>query len=298
MALRFTPEERRRLIVRTEALLGRKKLANLIERHRNDPGPYPHRLIEQHLRMLRAEDDAGNLIADDDSLIAATEVRGILDELEPWMNDPVWPEYRRALNDARDYAHTAVALCFANAVRTNHPVTELVPAGIAGRKATPDLRMVVTPELALAVEVKAPTTIGSRAESLSYGAAYTVLTKALKEAVKQLAGSPGLLVVGNFNINSGTFGALGDAAGAIVERDGSHTNLMAVVIAELYVAVGASVGAGSREIGFGLKTRIRSNRLYAGPIAFDGEWEGTWRLLPKDAARKRDIYVVRRRLLV
>lgn len=188
MAPKFTTDERRRLIRRSENLLGRTKLAALIERHRNDPGPHPHRLIDQHLRLRRPEDDAGNYIADDDSLVAATEVAGILDELEPWTNDPVWPEYRRALNEARDYSHMAAALCFANAVRMNHAATELVPAGHDGRKATPDLRMVVTPDLALAVEVKAPTSIGSRSLSTTTNEASTVVTRALREALKQLAG--------------------------------------------------------------------------------------------------------------
>lgn len=53
----FTGPERRRLIERTEELLGRK-LAGLIEKHRNDQHEYPHRLIELHLRLLRAEDNA------------------------------------------------------------------------------------------------------------------------------------------------------------------------------------------------------------------------------------------------
>jgi len=298
MAPRFTPDERRRLIDRTEKLLGRKKLAALIERHRNHPGPYPHRLIDQHLRMRRAENDAGNYIVDDDSLVAATEVAGILDELERWINDPIWPEYRRALNEARDYVHTAVALCFANALRINHPATELVSSGRRSRKATPDLRMVVTLELALAVEVKAPTTIGSRSLSMTHGEAAIVATRALKEALKQLAGGPGMLVIGNFNIDRDSFNALSDAAGDIVERDGSETNLMAIVIANLFVGVGDSVGAGPSEIGFSLKTRIRSNRLYAGPIAFEGDWEHEWRLLPREGVSKRSIYVVRRRLVI
>jgi hypothetical protein len=106
-----------------------------------------------------------------------------------------------------------------------------------------------------------------------------------------------MLVIGNFNIDRGTFDALGDAAGAIVERDGSDSNLMAIVIANLFVGVGDSVRAGGREIGFALKTRIRTNRLYGGPIAFEGEWEGRWRLLPRKAVSKRTIYLVRRQLI-
>jgi hypothetical protein len=53
----FTPADRRRLIERTEELLGRKKLAALIERQRNDRTENPHRLIELHLRLARTEKD-------------------------------------------------------------------------------------------------------------------------------------------------------------------------------------------------------------------------------------------------
>jgi hypothetical protein len=64
MALPFTPDERRRLIERTEELLGRKTLDALIDKHRGDPNEYPHRLIDLHLRMRRAEENAGDRFAD------------------------------------------------------------------------------------------------------------------------------------------------------------------------------------------------------------------------------------------
>ncbi len=60
----FTPADRRQLIARTEALLGRKKLAALIERHQNDRTENPHRLIELHLRLARAEEEAADRLAD------------------------------------------------------------------------------------------------------------------------------------------------------------------------------------------------------------------------------------------
>lgn len=118
----FTGAERSRLIERTEELLGRK-LAGLIAKHRDDQREYPHRLIELHLRLLRAEDNVGDLIADDSSLVAGTEIAGVLDELALWRADPVWSEYQRGLNEAREYVHTATTLCFANALRTRHRAT-------------------------------------------------------------------------------------------------------------------------------------------------------------------------------
>ncbi len=248
----FTPADRRRLIERTEELLSRKKLAAMIERHRNHRTANPHRLIELHLRMARAEERAGDPVADNDSLVAATEIAGVLDELDKWRNDPVWPEYQRALNESREYVHTATALCLGNALRIHHPATEMVPS--KGPEATPDLRMVVTADCSLAIEVKAPTNVGSRPHAMTASEAHTA-----------------------------------------VERDGSDTNLMAIVIANLFVAVGDPAGAGSGEIGFGQKTRIRSNRLYAGPIEFVGDWSNKWKLVPRDRARRRPIYVVRRR---
>ncbi len=63
VAASFTGSERRRLIERTEDLLGRK-LTGLIENHRNDQHEYPHRLIELHLRLLRAEDNPADPLAE------------------------------------------------------------------------------------------------------------------------------------------------------------------------------------------------------------------------------------------
>lgn len=136
----FTGPERRRLIERTEELLGRR-LAGLIEKHRNDQHEYPHRLIELHLRLLRAEDNADDPMADNTSLVAGTEIAGVLDQLDKWRADPVWSEYQRGLSEAREYVHTAPTMCFANALRTRHPATELVPSGgsaqTKSRKETP-----------------------------------------------------------------------------------------------------------------------------------------------------------------
>lgn len=280
-------------------MLGRK-LTGLIEKHRNNQHEYPHRLIELHLRLLRAEDNPADPLADDNSLVAGTEIAGVLDELNRWRADPVWSEYQRGLNEAREYVHTATSLCFANALRTRHPATELVASGGPGQtrsaKDTPDLRMVVNAGNSLAVEVKTPTNVGSRSFPMTPSEAATAVRKALKEALKQLASSPGMLVVGGFNIDAGTFTALGDAAGNIVERDGSESNLMAIVVANFMVAVGdPELGLGRSEIGFGQKTRIRSNGLYAGPIEFVGEWNGKWELVMRNAPRPKPIYVVRRR---
>lgn len=168
-------------------------------------------------------------MVDNDSLVAATEIAGVLDEFDKWRVDPVWPEYQRALNESREYVHMATALCFGNALRVHHPATELVPS--KGSVATPDLRMVVTADSSLAIEVKAPTNVGSRPHAMTTSEAHSAVTKALKEALKQLAGGPGMLVVGGFNIDGGTFDTLGNAAGDIVERDGSDSNLMAIAAA-------------------------------------------------------------------
>ena len=97
-----------------------------------------------------------------DSVVAAIGIAGVLDEFDKWRVDPVWPEYQHALNDSREYVRTATALCVGNALRVHHPATELVPS--KGSVATRDLRMVVTAQSSLAIEVKAPTNVGSRPE--------------------------------------------------------------------------------------------------------------------------------------
>jgi hypothetical protein len=56
--------------------------------------------------------------------------------------------------------------------------------------------MVVNAGSSLAVEVKTPTKLGFRSHSMTPSKAATAIHKALKEALRQLAGGPGMLVVG------------------------------------------------------------------------------------------------------
>jgi hypothetical protein len=205
------------------------------------------------------------------------------------------------MDDLRRADRGEVSILVASLFRPSVMIEFSRPTGSAqtkSRKETPDLRMVVAAGTSLAVEVKTPTNVGSRSHAMTPSEAAKAVRKALKEARRQLAGGPGMLVVGGFNIDTGTFTTLGDAAGDIVERDGSESNLMAIVIANFAVAVGEpELGLGAFEIGFGQKTRMRTNRLYAGPIEFVGEWNGEWELVRRNASRLKTIYVVRRRLV-
>jgi len=113
-----------------------------------------------------------------------------------------------------------------------------------------------------------------------------------------LAGGPGMLVIGGCNIDVDTFDALGDAAGDIVEHDGSDSNLMAIVIANLVVAVGdRALGLIETEMdsvlrpGFGAigYTRERSNSSANGAASGSSGREAP--------SPRKTIYLVRRRLI-
>jgi len=78
-----------------------------------------------------------------------------------------------------------------------------VPSGgsaqTKSRKETPDLRKVVAAGTSLAVKVKTPTNVGSGSHAMTASEAATAVSKAPKEAVRQLGAGLGMLVVGDFN---------------------------------------------------------------------------------------------------
>jgi hypothetical protein len=275
---RYTPEERRKLIARTEDLLG-WKLNRILERHLSSPRENPNRLLELLLRLRRAEANPDNLIADDVATIAGSEVGGILDAFEQWQDDPAWPEFKRALHSAEEYLHAATSLCFASALLEHHQATELVPSGgsaqqLRGSTPSADIRMVVTARHSVFVEVKTVPQLGFRRESLTGQPARATITNALRAAITQFQGQPAMLVIGGFGVDSTTFDEMGNAAGEVVMRP-DHPNLMAIVISDLSPVAGKTVDMAH-------KTRIRSNARYSGPVRLVGEWAGEWQLREAD----------------
>ena len=280
----YTSEELRSLIARAETLLG-QNLDNLIQKHVNSRGlPTPqqnsHRLIEQLLLLRHAAANPDDALAVGIAAVAGAEVGGILDVFEEWRNDPVWPEFQRALNSPEEYLHAVTTLSVASALRLHHPGTQLVASG--GPTQSADLRMVVTDEHSLAVEVKTSPDFGSRGRGMTQSEAFVAIERALRKASKGFDGQlkdghPCVLVIGGFNIDSETFNALGNAAGAVLAKRPERRNLLAIVVSDISIVAKQEAGRPTVELAH--KTRIRSNDRYSGPLRFVGEWAGEWHLV-------------------
>lgn len=284
MNRRLTPEQLRDVISRAEALIG-DTLDDLVQRYQlgatsKTPPRYQHRLIELLLRMRKAADSPDDGLAESTAALAAAEVSGILQTFEDWQSDPAWPEFQQAARDPRTYLHAVTTLTVATALRQHHPGTVLVASSSPGR--SPDLRMVVTDEHDLAVEMKTSLSLGQRAKPMRLDEAIEFITDALKNASSGFRGQleeghPGVLVVGGFHIDPETFKALGDAAGEVLARGRRRTHLLAIVINHTRF-IAPTMERDRVIVGLAHETRIRSNPRYAGDLRFVGEWFGEWRL--------------------
>jgi len=281
---RYTADELRSVISQAEDLIG-NRLEDLVRRYQLGatsvtPPRHQNRLVQLLLRLQRAADRPNDGLAESAAVLAIVEVSGILETLERWRSDPVWPEFQAAIQDPRDYLHAVTTLTVASALKERHPGTLLVASGSAGR--SPDLRMVVTDQHNLAVEVKSSLSLGQRASPMHLTEAVELVEKSIKGASTgfrgQLAtGTPGVLVIGGFNIDAGTFAALGDAAGQVLSRGRWRSHLLAIVISHTRL-VPPRVENGRVSVGLAHETRIRSNPRYIGHLRFIGDWGGDWRL--------------------
>ena len=181
----YSADELRAVIAQVEGLVG-DTLDDLVERHRRaatspaTPPGSPHRLVELLLRLRRAADHPDDGLAESAAAVAIAEVGGIIEIFEAWRSDPAWPEFQQAVQDPRNYLHAVTTLSVATALKEHHPKTELVASSTPGPSA--DLRMVVSDEHGLAVEVKTSLSLGQRSRSMSPSEAVDFINGVIKDA--------------------------------------------------------------------------------------------------------------------
>ena len=280
----YSTDELRAVIRETENLVG-ASLKDLIRRHElgvasSTPPPRQNRLLTLLLTLLRAEEAPHDALAESAAFVSAVELKGVLRTFDQWRRDPAWPEFQAAIQDSRNYLHAVTTLTVASALKQHHPGTKLVGSSRPGR--SPDLRMVVTDQHNLAVEVKTSLSLGQRTSAMSRAGAMALVENSIKGASTgfkgQLAsGSPGVLVIGGFHIDADTFKALGDAAGQVLEHGRRRSHLLAIVISHTRF-IPPVVENGRVSVGLAHETRIRSNPRYSGKLRFVGEWAGEWHL--------------------
>ncbi len=150
----LTPEAIQELWDRAEAILGAAEFAALVSSHRNGSANLRHRLVDQLIRLDDAKSGHLSPIAETTASVSAAEVDAVLKLAEEWRTSPAWPEVRRGLRSTAEYLHSVGVLAVGSMLKVRHTATELVVAKAADRE--PDLALVVTHGLPLAVEVKAP----------------------------------------------------------------------------------------------------------------------------------------------
>jgi hypothetical protein len=192
--------------------------------------------VELLLRLRNAAEHPDDGLAESAAAVAIVEVSRVIDAMEQWRRDPAWKEFQEAIQDPGNYLHAVTTLTVAAALKEHHSGTELVASGTPDR--SPDLRMVVTHEHDLAVEVKTSLGLSNRAHAVPGSEALRAVERAIKHAStgfkgQLAAGKPGILVIGGFHIESETYAALGDAAGNVMASGRPRRNLLAIVISHL-----------------------------------------------------------------
>ncbi len=283
----FSIDELNRVIDSTEALVG-EPLGALIESWKRGaisltPPRHQHRLIELLQRLRYAVNHADDPLAVDAAAVAIAEVDGIVSLFGQFRSDPIWPEFQDALKDARSYLHAVVVLNMVSALRECHPDTRFVASGVPNGSA--DLRMVVTTDDSMDVEVKTSLDLTNRQAAMSQAEAVRFVRRQLRRPTKhgkrQLSNErPGLLVIGAFEIDADTFEALTKGAEFVLSRQNGRPSLAAIVISR--TATESVVEGGRPIVNFGHASRIRSNPNYSGNIRFTGSWDGKWRLRKVD----------------
>jgi hypothetical protein len=165
---------------RAEAVIGPAEFAALVASHRNGTAKVRHRLIDQVLTLDDARSGRLSLVAQGAAFVSIAEVDSVLAFAEEWQSSPAWPEVRRGLRAAAEYLHSVGVVAVGSMLKVRHPATELVVANAGARE--PDLILVVSDGLPVAVEVKAPAAVWQPASEFDRAAGLHVTRSALASA--------------------------------------------------------------------------------------------------------------------
>lgn len=278
---RYTPDELRAVISEAEALIG-SRLDDLVKRYERSissatPPKVHNPLIERLVLLRRAADEPNNEPVQNAALVAIAGVGAMLQIFREWRTDAAWPEFQTAIANPESYLHAVVTLSVGSALKEHHPDIELVPSNTPG--SSPDLRMVVSKDAHVAIEVKTSIGLSNRAEPMTPREAYEHVYGALRQAGRggQLTDeTPGILVIGSSWMDSKTFMTLRSASIKVMAEH-RRQQLLAIVISHTPLA-SLTVVAGRLQVGLEHHTTIESNLFYTGKLRLTGEWAGEWNL--------------------
>lgn len=278
----LTPEAIQELWDRAEAILGAAEFAALVSSHRNGSANLRHRLVDQLIRLDDAKSGHLRPIAETTASVSAAEVDAVLKLAEEWRTSPAWPEVRRGLRSAAEYLHSVGVLAVGSMLKVRHTAAELVVAKAADRE--PDLALVVTHGLPLAVEVKAPQALWQPPTRLDLAACLRMIRNALAAAgtVQGQLGPdrPGVLALAGLLMSPDTYDTLVTSFELHLSKDGQKTpHLLGLAVFNLRERVVSDAGRPSTILE--QQSVLRRNPAYNGPLVIDNDWSGRWQLVPR-----------------
>jgi hypothetical protein len=268
---------------RAEVLLGPAEFAALIASHRNGTAKVRHRLINQLLTLDDARSGRLSLVAQGAAFVSMAEVDSVLAFAEEWQSSAAWPEVRRGLRAAAEYLHSVGVVAVASMLKVRHPATELVVANAGARE--PDLILVVSNGLPVAIEVKAPVALWQPASELDQAAGLRVIRSALASAGTvqgQLRASrPGILALSGLLVGQDTYDMLTECFEMHLKKEGGlMPHLLGLAVFNLRERVVQPDPARVSTL-LEQQSTLRRSPAYTGPMIIDDDWSRPWRLVQR-----------------
>ena len=228
--------------------------------------------MDQLLRLDDAKNGKLSLVAQNAALMSMPEADSVLAFAEEWQTSPAWPEVRIGLRSAAEYLHSVGVLAVGSMLKVRHPDTQLVVAKASGRE--PDVMLVVTDGLPLAVEVKAPPALWQPTTRLDFGMGLHLLRNALASAGTvqgQLrADRPGVLALAGLLMGQDTYDTLVTCFELHLKAGGQGApHLLGLAVFNLRERVQPEPGRVSTLLE--QQSVLRRNPAYDGPFIIDND---------------------------
>jgi hypothetical protein len=280
----YSSEEIDDLWQRAESIIGSQQFQDLVRAHRESSPRSRHRLIDQLIAVDEARQGLLSAIREDAAVVALPEIDSVLsfaEEARATAAHTSWREIHRGLIAEAEYLHSVGVLQVASLLRVHHPATQFVstPAG-GGRE--PDLQLMVTDGLPLAVEVKARDKFWQPSQKLTLSEGRHEIRNALASAGTvqgQLrADRPGVLVLTGLLMSQETYDTVVVSMEHHLSADGARApHLLGLAVANLRSRV--EVESGRVLPLLEQQSVLRRNPNYTGRLQIDDDWAQQWRLV-------------------
>jgi hypothetical protein len=267
---------------RAEAIIGEHRFHELVKEHRDGAPASRHRMIDQLIQLQAASLGVLSAVREDAAVVTVPELESVLafaEEGRQFATPPAWQEVQRGFGAAGEYLHAVGVLQVASLLRVHHPATEFQIS--SGERREPDIILVVTDQLPLAVEVKALDAFWQPSTAVDLADARRLIRKALANAGTVLgqlrAERPGVLALVGLYMSDQTYRTLVRGFEHHLGSDGTKIpQVLGLAVANLRSRVESTPGLVSPLLE--QQSVIRRNPAYSGRLQIDDDWAGPWRL--------------------